>query len=147
MVREGQQLVQQLKFLLRKDLGIIVNCDGQIDIVQAHMVKFQLLFIDDLCSTKQCFHAKQQFIDINGFYHIVINAQLKALGFVRECITGCNHKDRQLIPTVSECFGKIISVHVRHHQIGDDQINIHLIQQSQCFFAVCGRSSLITILI
>ena len=32
MVREGQQLVQQLKFLLRKDLGIIVNCDGQIDI-------------------------------------------------------------------------------------------------------------------
>lgn len=42
MVREGQQLVQQLKFLLRKDLGIIVNRDGQIDIVQAHMVKFSI---------------------------------------------------------------------------------------------------------
>ena len=145
MIGKGQQFVQQLKFLLREYLGTAVDGYGQIDVIQTDVVKLQLFLEDDLGPAQKRFYAQQQFIHINGFYHIVVNPQFEAFELVREGVLCRDHKDRKLITVFPELLCQIIAVHVRHHQICDDEIDIGFVQHGQGFFSVKYGGRLIAV--
>lgn len=67
VIGEREQFIKKLKLFLGKNLGFFIDCNGQVNIIQADMVKLQFLFIDNFRPAEECFHAEQQFIDIKGF--------------------------------------------------------------------------------
>ena len=147
MVREREQFIKKLKLFLRKNLGFFIDRNGQVNIIQADVVELQLFFIDNFCPAEECFHTEEQFIDINGFYHVVVNAEFKSFCLIRKSIFGSHDQNRELITAVTECFGQIIPVHTRHHQISDNEINIGLIQHFECLLPIESGRSFIAIFI
>ena len=49
MVREREQFVKKLKLFLWKNLGFFIDRNGQVNIIQADVVKLQFLLIDNFC--------------------------------------------------------------------------------------------------
>ena len=140
MVREREQFVKKLKLFLWKNLGFFIDRNGQVNIIQADV-------IDNFCPAEECLHTEEQFIDINGFYHVVVNTEFKSFCLIRKSIFGSHDQNRELITAVTECFGQIISIHARHHQISDNEINIGLIQHFECLLSIKSNASFIAIFI
>ena len=147
MVREREQFIKKLKLFLWKNLGFFIDRNGQVNIIQADMVKLQFLLIDNFCPAEECFHTEQQFIDINGFDHVVVNTEFKSFCLIRESIFGSHDQNRELITAVTKCFGQIITIHARHHQISNNEINISLIQHFECLLPIESGRGLIAIFI
>ena len=72
-----------------------------------------------------------QFLNRKRFYHIIINASFKSLKFVIFFSFCRQHQRRNILylPYSPICF---ITIHLRHHNVHNNQVKILLPAQFQC---------------
>ncbi len=94
------------------------------------------------------FHPCPQNRGINGFGNIISGPQSEPSGFILN-ITHCSNENNGYVFCIFICFqifANFISVHLRHHDIEQDKVGLHFLNNSQCPDAVCGKSQLITLM-
>ena len=101
--------------------------------------------IGDLCPAKQGLDTKEHFRLIDGFRDIIIRPHKESLMFVRRKLLCRHHKNGKIALPVPQDPGEFITVHYRHHDIQDHQIDRLFFQQFQSLFSVFGRTDHVTV--
>ena len=117
-----------MEFLLGQRLGFSVLKYCQI--IDMEFCFTQSCFALDykLTSAQQCFDPPDHFVDIDGFDHVIIRSGAKALLLVGGAFPGSNDEHWGLIFGAAQGGDKFKSIHSGHHHIGDDQIDMGVVQ-------------------
>lgn len=74
--------------------------------------------------TEQRVDPQQHFLFVDRLDHIIIGSNQKTSAFLFWELLSRNHENRRIIPTVSQLFRERIPVHLRHHDIENNQIDM-----------------------
>ena len=137
-VGRGDQLVEQVKFLLRQfDVGG-GGVDGQGIAVEEGLADPGFALADKLAAAQQRFHAPDHFVDVDGFYHVIVGTGAKPLAFIGGAFPGSNHQDGQGIAGFAQLPCQFEAVHSGHHDVGDNEVCLRVVQRFQGGEAVGG---------
>ena len=80
--------------------------------------------------------AREQFLDAEGLRHVVVRAQLEPEHDVGFLALGGEHEDRHVELLRAQEAADLVAVHLRQHQVEDEQIGPHRERQLQPRIAI-----------
>ena len=135
----GQQLEKQLKFLQRQFCFLLFDGNAHSFKVQNGRADGYFFIRVDFRPAQQCFYAEQQFVDVDRLNHIVVRTQRKAALQRFIVVAGGNDENRRVYAGSPQFFGELQAVHIRHHDIGNNQIEKGFFEPCQSLVSVGRR--------
>ena len=124
-------LVQQHEFLLRQRHALRTAADGQRIAFQHRFAEHLPVLVDHLRPAQKRPDAQDHFIDIDGLDHIIIAPGEEAHAHIVKGILRRDHQDGHIHPLVADRPHERVAVHLRHHDIGDQQVKIASLERFQ----------------
>ena len=90
---------------------------------------------------------RHQFSRMNRFGQVIIHAGFIAFDLVINLTLGGKHENRRDRSggLVAQAAGNFIPIHIRHHDVQNDQIRLFIPSHGQCLGAIVSRSNLIAL--
>ena len=108
---------------MRQNGAFLSDFDCERIVVKGDFSEGDPFFADNLCTPQQRLDAVKKLININGLCHVIIRSYEKALVLVLGELLCGNHKNRQIIVYISQCFCEFIPIHLGHHDIENSKVN------------------------
>ena len=136
--RIGEQGIEQLELLLRKREDGVRRGDGEGLLVEHGAAHGQLVLGIDVAAAQQGTHAQQHLGHVYRFDHVIVGTGVESGLFVLNGILRGDHQHRDIVSRAAQLAGQLVAVHIRHHDIGDQQMDGLLQKHIQRLLAVFG---------
>lgn len=118
----GEELVEQVE--LADGEGHL--CAGEVGRalvgVEAQSIELYFAAAGYLGAAEERADAQQQFIEVNGLHHVVVDTGLEAPLLCGKVVPRCHEEDGDILIQFPDCAGELEAVHAGHHYVGDDEV-------------------------
>ena len=142
---ERRHLVEQHEFLLRQHHALAVDGDAERVALHHRAADDLTALARHLGAAQQRAHAQYHFPDVDGLDHIVVAAGEKAEAHVVKGVLGGDHHNGDGRTALADRAHKLVAVHLRHHDVGDDEIVIALLERNKRLLAVGDAEDSVTV--
>ena len=140
LVGVRKKLEKQHKFLCGYGLRLTSPDRYALCIVIQHAVTYdKRVFRSHFRPSQQRSHTQHHLVEINRLDHVIVRAGSKPLLLILKSLLCGDHKYRQVVFCTAQLSCKLIAVHIWHHNVRDDKINISLFHNVQRFKPVVCR--------
>ncbi|MNV31005.1 hypothetical protein D3C71_1222940 [compost metagenome] len=88
---------------------------------------------------------EQHLLGIDRLGHIIVGPEAEALLLILRKMLGCSHQNRNHAAGIPKLLGELVPVHVRHHNIKDDEVDMLLFEHVHCPDAVFSGGHLVSL--
>lgn len=103
--------------------GIRIQCQVSYGYFSPHL---------NIRPPKQRTHPEQHFFKLNRLYHVIVNPKQKAPLFGRQIVFRGHEQNRDIFIYLADIFRKFKAVHLRHHNIRNDQVKKSIVHFCSC---------------
>ncbi|CDN45284.1 hypothetical protein BN871_HA_00060 [Paenibacillus sp. P22] len=96
-------------------------------------------------AAQQRAHPREQLLERERLHQIIVRAEIEPLHAVMDIVLGGQHQDRHGAAAFPDAPAYFPAVHLRHHDIKDQQLRIGSEQRLQPFQPVAGRRDLVSL--